>query len=217
MNTPTLPVLTGTAVTLRPITDADTDLIVKWRNTPSVVQNFIFRQTFTPEMHRSWLATKVATGQVVQYIILDNADGKPVGSVYYRDIDNHNRSAEYGIFIGETLKIADKLKLPRVTLGVMIGKAVKLAEGHLDTHSKKVTMNKEFIQDIAHRTGCNEDVLTAIRNMNLARELWDIIPAEKLETFSKLLTEHCKQCCAPLLPDGELTILLISEDGKIYV
>ena len=83
------------------ITDADTDLIVKWRNTPSVVQNFIFRQTFTPEMHRSWLATKVATGQVVQYIILDNADGKPVGSVYYRDIDNHNRSAEYGIFIGE--------------------------------------------------------------------------------------------------------------------
>ena len=101
MNTPTLPTLTGTAVTLRPITDADTDLIVKWRNTPSVVQNFIFRQTFTPEMHRSWLATKVATGQVVQYIILDNADGKPVGSVYYRDIDNHNRSAEYGIFIGE--------------------------------------------------------------------------------------------------------------------
>ena len=49
MNTPTLPVLIGTAVTLRPITDADTDLIVKWRNTPSVVQNFIFRQTFTPE------------------------------------------------------------------------------------------------------------------------------------------------------------------------
>lgn len=65
------------------------------------MQNFIFRQTFTPEMHRSWLATKVATGQVVQYIILDNADGKPVGSVYYRDVDNHNRSAEYGIFIGE--------------------------------------------------------------------------------------------------------------------
>ena len=58
MNTLTLPVLTGTAVTLRPNHRRDTDLIVKWRNTPSVVQNFIFRQTFTPEMHRSWLATK---------------------------------------------------------------------------------------------------------------------------------------------------------------
>ena len=101
MDVNNLPVLEGAAVRLRPIADADTDLIVKWRNTPSVVQNFIFRQTFTSEMHRSWLATKVATGQVVQYIIIDKADDKPVGSVYYRDIDGHNRSAEYGIFIGE--------------------------------------------------------------------------------------------------------------------
>ena len=101
MDVKNLPVLEGAAVRLRPIADADTDLIVKWRNTPSVVQNFIFRQTFTPEMHCNWLATKVATGQVVQYIIIDKADDKPVGSVYYRDIDSHNRSAEYGIFIGE--------------------------------------------------------------------------------------------------------------------
>ena len=101
MDVKNLPVLEGAAVRLRPIADADTDLIVKWRNTPSVVQNFIFRQTFTPEMHRSWLATKVATGQVVRYIIIDEADDRPVGSVYDRDIGRHNRSAEYGIFIGE--------------------------------------------------------------------------------------------------------------------
>ena len=48
MNTPQLPILDGAAVMLRPITDADTDLIVKWRNTPSVVQNFIFRQPSLP-------------------------------------------------------------------------------------------------------------------------------------------------------------------------
>ena len=96
-----LPRITGDRVALRPITDADTDHIVAWRNTPSVMQNFIFRQTFTPEMHRNWLATKVATGQVVQYIIEDKADGRPVGSVYYQDIDPANHSAEYGIFIGD--------------------------------------------------------------------------------------------------------------------
>ena len=49
MNTPTLPVLTGTAVTLRPITDADTDLIVKWRNTATNISSadvvtFFFHQ-----------------------------------------------------------------------------------------------------------------------------------------------------------------------------
>ena len=80
-----LPILTGEKVVLRPITDADTDNIVRWRNTPSVRDNFIFRQTFTPEMHRNWLKTKVATGEVVQYIIVDHTFN----------------SAEYGIFIGE--------------------------------------------------------------------------------------------------------------------
>ena len=82
----TLPRITGERVTLRPITEADTDLIVRWRNTPSVMRNFIFREPFTPEMHRNWLTTKVATGRVVQYMIEVKATGRPVGSVYFRDI-----------------------------------------------------------------------------------------------------------------------------------
>lgn len=86
---------------LRPITREDTPLIVKWRNSGAVRENFIFRETFTEEMHNHWLDTKVASGEVVQYIIVDKSDQKPVGSVYFRDISEKNRSAEYGIFIGE--------------------------------------------------------------------------------------------------------------------
>lgn len=98
----------------------------------------------------------------------------------------------------------------------MIGKAVKLAEGNLDTHSKKVTMNKEFIRNIARLAGCKEETLAAIGQMNLARELWDIIPEDLLEKFAKALIECCHRHCAPLLPNGELTVLLITENGKIY-
>lgn len=96
-----LPVINGEKVSLRPITREDTGLIVAWRNKPSVYRHFIFRQPFTREMHENWLATKVDTGKVIQYIILDKALEKPVGSVYYRDVDPENESAEYGIFIGE--------------------------------------------------------------------------------------------------------------------
>lgn len=123
----------------------------------------------------------------------------------------------YGNFIGETLKLADSLKVPRITLGVMIGKAVKLAEGYLDTHSRQVTMNRDFIISMARKAGCGEDVCTRIDGITLARELWDLIPASLLPTFAQTVIDHCYHHCAPLLPHGELTILLISENGRIYV
>lgn len=93
--------IVGEKVVLRPITMDDTDNIVKWRNNPSVRNNFIFRETFTPEIHNNWMKSKVFTGQVVQYIIEDKETSKPVGSIYFRDIDKNNESAEFGIFIGE--------------------------------------------------------------------------------------------------------------------
>lgn len=96
-----LPVINGKKVSLRPITEADTADIVRWRNDKEVQQFFIFREPFTEEIHREWLDTKVSTGKVIQYMILDKATGQSVGSVYFRDIDQKNESAEYGIFIGE--------------------------------------------------------------------------------------------------------------------
>ena len=95
-----LPIIQGKKITLRPISYSDTDNIVSWRNSKSVRDNFIFREKFTDEMHTNWMKSKVETGEVIQYIIED-IHGKPVGSVYFRDIDTENECAEYGIFIGE--------------------------------------------------------------------------------------------------------------------
>ncbi len=123
---------------------------------------------------------------------------------------------QYGNFIGQTLRMAAGLHIPRVTLGVMMGKAVKLAEGHLDTHSKKVVMNKAFVRELALQSGCPKAVADAIPGINLARELWQLLPPDALERFCRTLAGHCHRHCAPLLPEGELTVLIISETGKIY-
>lgn len=88
-------------VTLRKMTEKDTANVVRWRNSPSVVENFIFRTPLTEESHLQWYRNKVLTGQVAQFIIEDNETGFDVGSVYLRDIDNENKKCEYGIFIGE--------------------------------------------------------------------------------------------------------------------
>ena len=102
LQTTELPVINGEKLSLRPITDADTADIVRWRNDPEVWKYFLFREPFTPEMHRAWLKNKVETGKVIQYIIVERESGQSVGSVYFRDVDEKNESAEYGIFIGET-------------------------------------------------------------------------------------------------------------------
>ena len=83
------------------ITAKDTPLIVKWRNNENVRKNFIFQEKFTEKMHTNWLNTKVANGEVVQFIIRLKENNKPIGSVYFRDIDYEKGEAEYGIFIGE--------------------------------------------------------------------------------------------------------------------
>ena len=118
---------------------------------------------------------------------------------------------EYGNYIGETLKIAHELDIRSITLGVMIGKAVKLAAGHLDTHSKRATMDKAFISEMLHEAHCDID----ISDITLAREIWERLSPEQQQDFSDVIISHCAAYCQPLLPNGELTILLIADDGTI--
>lgn len=91
----------GEKVYLRPMTIEDTDRIVNWRNNPRVRNHFIYQKPFTREGHLAWIENKVNTGEVIQFIICENSTDRPVGSVYFRDINREHRKAEYGIFIGE--------------------------------------------------------------------------------------------------------------------
>ena len=121
----------------------------------------------------------------------------------------------YGNFIGETLKIAAELNIPAVTMGIMIGKAVKLAEGNLNTHSKKVIMNKNFLKSIADKAGCTPETDGMIEQITLSRELWTSLPPADADKFFPCLLDHCRKYCKPLLPSGLITILLIDEEGNI--
>ena len=145
--------------------------------------------------------------------VVINSGGKSERYVKARYPDLPQQAfVEYGNYIGETLKIADELGFNYVTLGVMLGKAVKLAAGHLDTHSRKATMDKVFIRQMLEESGCDID----ISNITLARELWEMIPSDKVNTFAATVIRHCAEHCNHLLPNGILTILIIDDNGKIH-
>ena len=85
---------------LRKIEFEDNVNIVRWKNQPFVVANFINRVPLTVETHNNWYRNRVKTGEVSQFIIVLD-DGAEIGSTYLRDIDTYHKKAEFGIFIGE--------------------------------------------------------------------------------------------------------------------
>ena len=130
---------------------------------------------------------------------------------YYPDLPQQ-AFVHYGNFIGEAIRFADELGVKLLTLGLMIGKAVKLAEGHLNTHSHEVTMNREFLAQLALQANIPSE---RFENLNLARELWNRLTPDEMQRFAEILISRCHACCDPLLPNGKLDILLISETGKV--
>lgn len=115
----------------------------------------------------------------------------------------------YGNFIGDTLKIAVEEGIERITMGIMIGKAVKLAEGNTDTHSGVVSMNREFIAALLSKAGGSADCCRRIYDIALARELWTILPED--HPFFGLLVQKCSDVCREFIGDCQLEILLIPE------
>jgi cobalt-precorrin-5B (C1)-methyltransferase len=125
---------------------------------------------------------------------------------------------QYGNYIDDALRMADELAFPTVTLGMMLGKAVKLADGHLDTHSRKAVMNEPFIAQMMREAQCPPSAVDAFLSpeVTLARELWHIVPQDCIEKFCQVVISHCYAHTCQLLPNGQLTILLIDEDGSIH-
>ena len=91
----------GEKLYLRPISTADTGLIVDWRNRPQIMAISINRRPFDENGHRKWLATMVETGKAVQFIIVEKATARPIGSCYLRDMDYGQKAAQFGLFIAE--------------------------------------------------------------------------------------------------------------------
>ncbi|MCR4994054.1 MAG: cobalt-precorrin-5B (C(1))-methyltransferase CbiD [Bacteroidales bacterium] len=116
------------------------------------------------------------------------------------------RVIHYGNFIGETLARAHALGFRRAVLGIMIGKAVKLAEGHLDTHSHKVLMNTRFLTDVAATVGV-ADAASRLHGLTMARELWSLMPPAFFDRIQTLCLHHCRT----VFPTGNLEVHLIKD------
>ena len=122
----------------------------------------------------------------------------------------------FGNFIGDSLKMAVDMKIDKISLSIMFGKGIKLAEGHLDTHSKHVTFNADFAAQLAKECGQPDDIISKIKNLKLANAILSMIPFSPDEEFYQNIAKRCYKTCRTVVPrELELQVILLSDKGEM--
>lgn len=119
----------------------------------------------------------------------------------------------YGNWIGETLTKINKSPIKKVSIGIMLGKAVKLAGGVTDTHSCVSSWNKDFVVELANQVGFYD--ADKIKELNMAGRLIELFEFEQNSPFFQLLLEHCYQHTHSKIKQVALDIYLIHKNGTL--
>lgn len=93
--------LHGKNVVLRPMRREDAEEIVRWRNAPDVHAQMFAADPPTMEGHMQWFDSLQKRDDKVEFVIVENSSGRPIGTIGLSNIDRVNHRAEYGILIGE--------------------------------------------------------------------------------------------------------------------
>jgi len=94
-------VIEGERVLLRRMCREDTADVVRMRAEPEVQAQLFSERPPTIEEHLRWLADMEARGDRHEFMIVERASGRSVGTIGLSRIDLVNRRAEYGVLIGE--------------------------------------------------------------------------------------------------------------------
>lgn len=125
----------------------------------------------------------------------------------------------FGNRVGEVLKLAVECSISDIIVVLQLGKAVKLAAGMLDTHSKKGSFDAGFLGELARGEGVPEEKQQALTRMKLANELPGILPPADYSSYYRTLAEMCLNTCQRILPaEYSITfVMLIDEQHRIRV
>ena len=115
---------------------------------------------------------------------------------------------QYGNWIGEALAHLRTTAIPSATIGLMLGKAVKLAAGRLDTHSREGLWDRDFVAGLARECGYAELQVARIGGLSLARQLAELFPFSADEPLYRAIAARCHAVCQPLIPAIPLELRL---------
>jgi len=84
---------------LRPIALNDLEKVLQWRNSERIRRNMFTDHEITLDEHKAWFAGLKQNNNSI-YLVFEVIN-KPVGLVYFTDIDNTNGKSNWGFYLGE--------------------------------------------------------------------------------------------------------------------
>lgn len=118
----------------------------------------------------------------------------------------------HGNFVGDTVQAALAEGILKITIGIMPGKAIKLAEGYLNTHSQHGQFSPVFLLQIAREIGLQDSTLRFITQIRLFNELKDRLSAIELAQLYQAISQRCRQHLLKLIGNRmEVDVVIINQ------
>lgn len=123
---------------------------------------------------------------------------------------------DMGDFVGGLLKYARQNPVERVTIAGGFAKLSKLAQGALDLHSARSTVDLDKLAEVLEQLGADVAMLAATRKANTANEVLQMAQEANLPLAEAIAKDACKAAIAVLKnPDIKVDILIIDRAGSI--
>lgn len=118
---------------------------------------------------------------------------------------------DMGDFAGAVLKYVRRYPVPRLTIAGGIGKISKLADGHMDLHSKRSQVNFDVLARIVRESGGGEELAGRVEGANTALEALQRCLAADLP-LGDLIAERAREICLETLREAPVAVDIIVID-----
>lgn len=143
-----LPKIKGKKIILRPLSIRDAKNFTKWLTDPEVTKFLEMHERPAPTLkeEKNYILKKKKEKDAVQFCI-DAIDGEHIGTVALDKIDNYNKRAVFGIFIGNKKYWGQGCGTEAGKLIVDFGfKKLKLHRIHLNVYGFNIRGYKSYIK-----------------------------------------------------------------------
>lgn len=123
---------------------------------------------------------------------------------------------DMGDFAGAVLKYLRRHPVPRLTIAGGVGKLAKLADGHLDLHSGRSSVNLEFLASLVVEAGGDRELAAGVRAANTALDALRRCAAGGV-SLGDLVAERARVTAVSVLREAPVAVdvIVIDRAGEI--